>query len=75
MYNCPSCHEEMMIPDNFSPEIHHCFNCKITYCQSLTANTGSLFVNDLIPLRHTVDSIFEGTYEECCKAFKLKAFT
>lgn len=75
MYSCPSCNKEMIFINKLLYQsIYHCSLCKITYCESPIENIGSLFINDLSPDKYTVEPLFKGSYKECCKVFKLKAF-
>lgn len=65
-YHCPECNA--LLPYDSDNVLYQCLKCKIVYLGDMDYDTrnGNFYVNEKL--------IFNGTFEECCRAYKLKAF-
>jgi hypothetical protein len=67
-YTCPICHQKMEHDgDSFHEDIgiYSCRKCATMYFES-TEDSGHFY--------YKARSIYSGTFSQCCKALKLKAF-
>lgn len=72
MYICPKCQKEMIIVRHFY--LFHCGDCFITYELIDHENqTGSLYTNDFDPTAVNFP-FYRGTFDTCCRIYKLKSF-
>lgn len=77
-YLCPKCNQEMIVyrgyHGQFSPD-YICNSCNIIYVTEYFINgelySGRLTLNNLDPC----NVIVTGTFEYCCRIYKLKCFT
>lgn len=72
-YICPKCQKEMKIVRHHY--LFHCPDCLITYeLVDHKSQTGSLYTSDHDPTAINIP-FCKGTFQTCCRVFKLKAFS
>lgn len=73
-YICPGCNSLlMMCPD--TEVLYHCSKCKISFAIYRENKEGNFYINDLEPRKYTGGPFCSGTFEHCCRIYKLKVFS